>query len=103
MPFALKPRTPRGPLVDFLPNALGRFFGRLPTGPRGAEIRARAQDARTDLLAALDPAACGHHAFRIHLAGRERRRDAVAEEDERVGGVLVDASRAEQVDRVVRV
>jgi hypothetical protein len=60
-------------------------------------------DARADLLTTLDATPRAHHAFRVHFAGRKRRGDAVAQEDQRIGRVFVHATRAEQVHRVVGV
>ena len=104
MPLALKPRTPRAAHSSTsLRMRSGVSVGRLPAWPGRSEVGARAQNARTDLLAAFDPAPRGHHPFRVDLAGGERRRHAVAEKHQRVRRVLVDAALAKQVDRVVRV
>src|SRR5262249_53536622 len=91
----------RGPGIDFLANLVRRFSRAVPSWSRRAEVRARAHDARADLFAAFDALPCAEHPFRIDFAGGEGGRDAVAEEDERVRRVLVDALRIEEIDRVV--
>ncbi len=93
----------RRPLVHFRADALGRPVRVAPAGPRRAEVGPRAVEARADLLAALDAPPRGHHAFRIDLSARERRRHAVGKKDQRVDRVFVDAFLAEEIDRVVRV
>src|SRR5262245_63433204 len=72
------------PLVDFLADLFRRFSRVLPAGPRGAEVRARTVNARADLLASLDAPPRAHHALGIDLARRKRRRDAVAQENQRI-------------------
>src|SRR5947207_15722698 len=54
-------RTARRPLIDFLLDPLRRLLGRIPLRPRRAEVWSRAQNARADLLAALDASPRAHH------------------------------------------
>ena len=90
-PFRLEgARALRGPVVDVAIDVGGSRI-LIPAAPRGAEIRPRVVEARSDLLTVVDAFARGHHAVGVVLARGERRRDSVREEDERVIRPLIAA------------
>ena len=95
--------APRRPVVHLAADGVGGHGVVVPPPPPRSEVGTGVEEPRSGPLPALDGEAQLAHAVGVQLPGREGRGHAVGEEKLGIGGRLIHAALAEEVDGVMRV